>query len=53
MIVILLILSLVCMIACLAIARKRNLNRALWVFLGGLLGPVAIPLALFLPNRGS
>jgi len=41
------------MAACLAIARKRNLNRILWVILGGFFGPIAILFALLIRNEQS
>lgn len=43
------IVSLICMLVCFGIARKRNLNPSLWVALGSVLGPIAVLLALFLP----
>ncbi len=48
---ILFILNFICMVICLVLARKKNLNRMLWVLLGGLFGPIAILVALFLPSR--
>ena len=46
MISLIFVLALVSMVVCASIARKRNLNGVFWVFIGGLLGPIAIPIAL-------
>lgn len=40
------ILVLISMVICASIAYKRNLNGPFWVFMGALLGPVAIPLVM-------
>ncbi len=41
------IVSLVCGAICYSMAKKRNLNVPLWVVMGALFGPLAIPFLYF------
>jgi len=47
------ILVLTSMIICASIARKRHLNGVFWAFMGGLLGPIAIPFALVAKQKND
>jgi hypothetical protein len=47
MVTLLIIISLISMAACYAIAKSRSADRVYWVLMGLLLGPLAIPFAFF------